>query len=242
MAYTGQISGRQRVAAGGAAFVAAIAIGAGLIAGLDLQVVRKIGEAVNAIAVPAPKPPIEEVAPNEAPSEKQSGKASAANRHAKAAPIVAPKPAVPPPVQPPVAAAPQAGTGNDASAGAPPTTGPGSGAGGRGDGTGVGGAGNGTGSGTKAVWRSGQIDDDDYPKAASRAKVGGEVETRFTILPTGRVTGCRITRSSGDSSLDATTCRLIEQRFRSKPATDAAGTPVASQYGWRQSWWLERRR
>ena len=65
---------------------------------------------------------------------------------------------------------------------------------------------------------------------------------RFTIEASGRVSGCRVTRSSGDASLDETTCRLIEERFRFKPATNAAGEAIASPYGWRQTWWLERRR
>ncbi|WP_156420380.1 energy transducer TonB, partial [Sphingopyxis sp. H073] len=90
-------------------------------------------------------------------------------------------------------------------------------------------------------WRSGTIRDSDYPREASRARVGGEVEVRFTIEATGRVTGCRVSRSSGDASLDATTCRLIEERFRFKPATNAAGEAIRSPYGWRQTWWLERR-
>ena len=77
--------------------------------------------------------------------------------------------------------------------------------------------------------------------AAHLDLVGGEVEVRFTIEATGRVTGCRVSRSSGDASLDATTCRLIEERFRFKPATNAAGEAIRSPYGWRQSWWLERR-
>ncbi|HWW58002.1 MAG TPA: energy transducer TonB, partial [Sphingopyxis sp.] len=101
--------------------------------------------------------------------------------------------------------------------------------------------GSGSGGGTRAVWRSGAIRDSDYPRDASRAKIGGEVEVRFTIEASGRVSGCRVTRSSGDATLDETTCRLIEERFRFKPATNAAGAPVASPYGWRQSWWLERR-
>ncbi|ALJ13143.1 energy transducer TonB [Sphingopyxis macrogoltabida] len=243
MAYTGQISARQRIAAGSGALLAVAAVGFGLVTGLDLHVVRKLSETITAIAIPAPKPPPETVVPPEKPSKAASGKAAPANRHAKAAAVVAPKPKIPPPVPPPVAAASHAGTGNDASAGAAPIAGPGSGAGGTGDGTGAGGTGNGTGSGgTRPVWRSGRIDDDDYPATASRAKIGGEVETLFTILPTGRVTGCRVTRSSGDASLDATTCRLIEKRFRFRPATNANGEPIASQYGWRQSWWLERRR
>ena len=240
MAYTGQISGRQKALSGGGVLVAVVAVGLGLASGLDLDVVRKASEAISAIAIPAPPPPREEVVPSNASSEKASGKASAANKHAKAAPVVAPPPKLPP-IAPPVAAAPHPGAGTDASAGAAPNPGAGSGAGGRGNGTGAGGMGSGTGGGSKAVWRSGTIRDRDYPREASRAKAGGEVEVRFTIEASGRVSGCRITRSSGDASLDRTTCDLIEERFRFKPATNAAGDPVASPYGWRQTWWLERR-
>ena len=240
MAYTGQVSRHQKLVSGGAALLAVGAVGFGLASGLDLDVVRKASNAIAAIALPAPVPPREEVAPAKAPSEKASGKASAANKHAKAAAVAAPPPKLPP-ISPPVAAAPHPGAGNDASAGATPNPGPESGVGGRGDGTGAGGAGSGTGGGTKAIWRRGTIRDRDYPREASRAKAGGEVEVRFTIEASGRVSGCRVTRSSGDASLDRTTCELIEERFRFKPATNAAGEPVASQYGWRQSWWLERR-
>lgn len=240
MAYTGQVSKQQKLVSGSGALLAVVAVGFGLASGLDLDVVRKASDAIAAITLPAPPPPREEVAPAKTPSEKASGKASAANRHAKAAAVAAPPPKLPP-IAPPIAAAPRSGAGNDASAGATPDPGPGSGAGGRGDGTGAGGAGSGTGGGTRAVWRSGTIRDRDYPREASRAKTGGEVEVRFTIEASGRVSGCRVTRSSGDASLDRTTCDLIEERFRFKPATNAAGEPVASQYGWRQSWWLERR-
>ncbi len=241
MAYTGQISVRQKALSGGGALIAVIAVGFGLASGLDLEIVRKASEAITAIAISAPPRPRVDAVPSETPSEKSSGKASAANKHAKAAAVLALPPRLPP-VAPPVAAAPRPGTGNNASAGATPDPGPGSGAGGHGDGTGAGGTGSGIGGGTRAVWRSGTIRDRDYPREASRTKTGGEVETRFTIEANGRVSGCRITRSSGDASLDRTTCALIEDRFRFKPATNAAGEPVASQYGWRQTWWLERRR
>lgn len=242
MAYSGQITARQRTVASGGTLLVVAAVGFVLVSGLDLQAVRRAGEAISAITLPTPQQPREEPAPAPTETERESGKASAANKTAKAAPVFAPKAKVIPPDPPPVAAAPKPGAGSDASAGATPTPGPGSGAGGQGDGTGAGGLGNGTGGGTRAAWRSGTIRDNDYPKDASRAKVGGEVEVRFTIQPTGRVTGCRVSRSSGDASLDAVTCRLIEERFRFRPATNAAGAPIASQYGWRQSWWLERRR
>lgn len=241
MAYTGQISGRQKALSGGGALLAVAAIGLGLASGLDLDVVRRASEAITAIAIPVPPPPREEAVPSKTPSEKASGKASAANKRTKAAAVAAPPPKLPP-IAPPVAAAPRPDAGSAPSAGASPEPGPGSGAGGRGDGTGAGGSGSGTGGGTKAVWRSGTIRDRDYPREASRAKAGGEVEVRFTIEASGRVTGCRVSRSSGDASLDRTTCDLIEERFRFRPATNAAGEAIASSYGWRQSWWLEPRR
>lgn len=240
MAYSGQISRRQRIVSGGGAVLAVVAVGFGLASGLDLDVVRKASQAIAAVAILAPSPP-EPVVSRAAPSDTASGKASAANKHAKAAPIAAPKAKLPP-IIPPIAAAPLPRDGNEESAGATPYPGVGSGAGGRGDGTGAGGSGSGTGGGSKAVWQSGTIRDRDYPAAASHARVGGEVEVRFTIQPTGRVTGCRVTRSSGDAALDATTCRLIQERFRFRPATDASGDAIASAYGWRQNWWLEPRR
>jgi protein TonB len=240
MTYSGQLPARQRAVAGGATLVVALAVGIGLVSGLDLAIVRKASAAISAFALPVP-PPETPTIPDSQPSQATAGEASAANRRARPAPIQASRPIVPPVKPPPVVAAPKAGSGSDASAGAAPVAGPGSGAGGSGDGFGAGGAGNGTGGGTRPAWRSGAIADRDYPKAARRAEVGGEVEVRFTIEASGRVSRCRVTRSSGDASLDATTCRLIEERFRFRPATDSAGRAIASDYGWRQTWWLERR-
>lgn len=240
MTYSGQLPARQRAIAGGATLAIVLAVGIGLVSGLDFAVVRKASETIHAFALPVP-PPEAQAVPESKPSNAPAGEASAANRQARPAPLEAPKPIVPPVKPPPVAAAPKAESGNDASAGAAPVAGPGSGAGGRGDGFGAGGSGSGTGGGTRPVWRSGTIADRDYPKAARRAKIGGEVEVRFTIEPSGRVTRCRVTRSSGDASLDATTCGLIVERFRFRPATNTRGDAIASEYGWRQRWWLEGR-
>ena len=99
--------------AGSAALAVALAVGIGLISGLDLAVVRKAGETISAFALPAPPPEPQIVAENK-PSEAAAGKASAANRRAKPAPVEAPKPVIIPVKPPPVAAAPKAGSGNDA--------------------------------------------------------------------------------------------------------------------------------
>jgi protein TonB len=135
-----------------------------------------------------------------------------------------------------VAAAPS--TGTDTASGAA-DTGTATGASGQGLGAGAGGAGLGDGGAIKPRWKSGRIDRRDYPDDASRARRTGSVTTRLDIAPDGRVTGCTIIRSSGTPSLDRTTCRLIEQRFRFEPARDSAGNPVPGVAGWRQDWWLE---
>lgn len=241
MAYSGRLPRHQRGLAATATLLAAVLAGYGLIAGLGHSVPTLVQETISAIALPASMPPDPPATAPDKPAEKPSGAASPANRDARAAAVVAPQLKLAPPDPPPVAAAPKPGDGSEGSAGAAPVAGPGSGAGGRGDGLGSDGSGSGRGGGTRPVWRSGAIADRDYPKEARRAKVDGEVEVRFTIEATGRVTRCRVTRSSGDASLDTTTCRLIEERFRFKPATDSTGRAVASDYGWRQKWWLERR-
>jgi protein TonB len=38
---------------------------------------------------------------------------------------------------------------------------------------------------------------------------------------------CRVIGSSGFAVIDEATCRLIEQRFRFRPALDASGKPIA---------------
>lgn len=198
-------------------------------------------ETVISLAVPLPAPP--PVEPAKRQPEQEAGRASPENIHSKATPIEAPKPIIPPPKPPEITAAPKANSGADSQSGAAAIAGVGSGAGGTGDGSGAGGSGRGTGGGgARPIWQSGAITEADYPSRSSSAHRGGEVEVRFTILPTGRVTACRTAKSSGDMDLDGMTCRLIEQRFRFRPATNAMGEPIASQYGWRQSYWLERRR
>lgn len=240
MAYDSRLPRAQRLVAIGATAAATLLTAMILIQGLDLNVVRKIAHSIQAISIPLP--PLVPIIPEPTKDDAASGKAAPPNIKAKPSPIEAPKPVIPPPKPSPLPAAPKAGDGQEAEAGAAPTAGPGSGAGGQGDGTGAGGRGMGAGGGTRPVWQSGTIKDSDYPRSTSAAKRGGDVEVRFTIQPTGRVTRCRISRSSGDNALDTATCRLIEASFRFRPATNAAGARIASEYGWRQSWWLERRR
>jgi protein TonB len=47
-----------------------------------------------------------------------------------------------------------------------------------------------------------------------------------------------VTRSSGSRALDSTTCRLIQSRFRYRPARDGAGKPIAETIRGEHSWEL----
>lgn len=193
------------------------------------------------LTVPAPPPPVE-ADPAPATDPRDEGAAAPPALEAIATPVVAPPVRLPQPS--PVVAAPVAGVGTESSAGAAPVPGPGTGGGGVGTGTGSGRGGDGQGGGgggVRAEKTGGAIIDRDYPRAARRARVEGSVTTRFTVGTDGRARGCLVTGSSGNAELDATTCRLIEQRFRYRPARDVRGDPVAEIRGWRQDWWLERR-
>ncbi len=63
----------------------------------------------------------------------------------------------------------------------------------------------------------------DYPRKALKRREEGTVVFRIEVSATGRVSRCSVTRSSGSSALDETTCRLAAERLRFRPATDAAG-------------------
>lgn len=125
------------------------------------------------------------------------------------------------PVAPVVASAPTASPGGTSGHGT--LTGSGSGGGTGGQGTG---AGDGDG-GSDLELLSGEFRSSDYPRSV-RPGIGGKAEFHFMVGVNGRVTDCGITRSTGNATLDATTCRVVVKRFRFRPATDANGRPISS--------------
>jgi TonB family protein len=70
------------------------------------------------------------------------------------------------------------------------------------------------------------VSNDDYPAAALSRGEEGSVRFRLTVGPDGRVSTCTIVMSSGFSTLDDTTCRLMRTRPRFRPALDASGVPT----------------
>ena len=243
----------ERVRAGVPVILIHLLIGYVLLRGLDyvpptpledvLKVVQLPTEEIPP-PIPEPPPPPEPAAgplrPERIADPREEGAASPPNIESRPTPVVAPEPIIRLPIPPPMPAAPVAGTGRQATAGAAPNRGPGTGSGGVGSGFGSGrggsgfggggGGGGGAGSGRLRPprWVRGTMGPRDLPDELQEYGSGGVVETRYAVEPNGRVTDCRVTRSSGDRRLDAITCRLVEQRFLYDPARDPAGRPFRS--------------
>jgi len=66
----------------------------------------------------------------------------------------------------------------------------------------------------------------DYPPEAVRNHWEGTVVADLTVSPAGRVSVCKIIKSSGHSILDDATCKLLIDRAVFTPARDANGNPV----------------
>ena len=223
-----------------AAVIAAVLvalIGWALVIGLAVGPAGIAQGALKLFGVAPPPPPVERRPPPKVHNYRPQGAAAPPNLRSKPTELVAPRPEVVLPVQAPVTTAPVAATDVQATAGAADVAGPGTGAGGEGNGFGAGGDGDGDGAGDVPPRRvGGRIKDSDYPLAASEQGVSGTVGVRFVVDERGRVPRCQITRSSGSRLLDDTTCRLIVQRYRFRPAHDAQGRPFASTLVENETW------
>lgn len=83
------------------------------------------------------------------------------------------------------------------------------------------------------------ITPDDYPSEALSNHWQGNVVVDVTISPKGRVTACRIAKSSGHQVLDDATCKIVSQRARFKAATDQQGNPIETHLTLPPiGWWL----
>ncbi|UZK64934.1 energy transducer TonB [Sphingomonas sp. M1-B02] len=232
---------RGRAALGAAALT--VMLGYALIAGLALRGGQAPADDLQLFEIGLePPPPVERIKPHRVRSSKPEGAAAPPNLRAEPTEIVAPPPLVLPP-PPPIAAAPIAGVGSAATAGSAEVIGPGTGSGGEGDGRGSGGRGDGSGDGgseTAPRWVRGNLRDSDYPEGAADSGISGTVSVRYTVWTDGRVVDCEVTQSSGSRELDATTCRLIRERFRFRPSRDARGRAVPAVIVENHSWAIQR--
>jgi periplasmic protein TonB len=201
--------------------------------GVVNQVVENVTSAIH-VTITTPTPTPEPTA--EVPGAR--GEEGAAGGEAKPREVTAPKPKVVIATAP----APQVrSTGDDNRSGAR-DAGEGTGAGGAGVGTGAGGTGSGQGGGMaiKAEKVAGDINSArDYPREGRDARIGSSVVIAITVGTDGQPKGCRVARASPDAAADRITCELAMKRFRFRPATNAAGQPVESVYGWQQRWFYK---
>ena len=236
---------QERIGSAVAAGVLTAAIGWALLNGLAGGMMRAPldeGLAIFRVAPPPPRP-AEKVVPKKTAVSRPSGRAAPPNIRSQATQVAAPRPIVVVPLPPPpITVALKPFAGDDATQGATTRVGPGTGAGGVGDGTGSGGWGDGDGGGmdeTPPVHVRGRLRDADYPGDVGEAGFQGTVSVKFLVWVDGRVRDCSVTRSSGNATLDATTCRLIEQRFRYRPSRDADGRAVPAWIVENHQWVIE---
>lgn len=82
------------------------------------------------------------------------------------------------------------------------------------------------------------LSDRDYRSSWARRELTGVATFRLDIAASGKVTGCRITGSTGHSQLDEATCRLVQQRAKFQPARGSNGEPVSGHYTGSVLWQL----
>ena len=238
---------RDRLLAAAAAIGVQALIGIALITGLAVHFSNPVEQGLKLFAAeePPPPPPRQRVIPApKVAATRPEGRASPPNLRSRATEIAAPVPVVVVPLPPPpVITAPKPFVANDPTSGSAAVRGPGTGAGGIGDGFGSGGDGDGDGGGgrpeTAPRFVRGRMSTSDLPEALFVSGFRGSVGVRYVVARDGRVPSCEVTRSSGNATVDAVTCRLIRERFRFRPSRDGAGRPVDSMIVENHSWEVE---
>jgi protein TonB len=216
----------------GVAVVYAVMVGIALMMPSDSPL--RIGESEPTVLIDVKEAPEPQPPPPEDPgkAEEEEG---AAGKKAEPTPVVAPKPAIEVPAKPPVVAAPIAGTGFAATAGAA-TIGTGPGAGGSGTGHGGGGGGGGGGIGTEARLLGGNSSRLPgrilRPFAADR----GYAQLLLTVADTGRVVDCSVLETSGEAPVDQALCDLMIRKSRWDAARDRQGNPIEVKVRYTATW------
>ena len=221
---------RERVVALAAVVVVQAALAIALLIGLRVDVRRSADVVQRLVAITLAKPPPpQSVRPSQRAARPDSAAPKAEAEKIGGSP--GPQPAHAPPSVAPIVAIKPTTAPSGGGIGAGPALG--SGAGGGPDGSGYGA---GEGGGTDLVQIAGEITPRDYPRRLRDRGIGGVVGIQFRVEPTGLVSRCSVTSSSGVPELDALTCRLIVQRFRYRPGTDRYGRPVADNIEGEHEW------
>ncbi len=192
--------------------VALIHVGIGyvLVSGLAYEAAKKVVERVTTVDIEEPPPPEEPDEPPPPEPEQQAPPPPVAPpppiNIAPAPPPIQTQPTIPPPSPPALVVPPPAPP-------APPP--PPSQA---------------RGASPKGQGRWARRIQENYPSRALREEIEGTVGVTVTIGANGRVSGCRVSRSSGSGILDDAACKGMERYARFDPALDAAGNPTTGSY------------
>ena len=187
--------------------------------------------------VPPPPPPQREVPkPAERQQKPKEEEAAAAPENVKsqATPVVAPKPRIQLPVPVPVTPSETPNEGAAPTQGAGERPGQGTGAGGTGTGTGTGGGGEG-GYAQGPRLLTPVLRGRDFSRALlDQWPRNTPAFLRLRIDANGRVLQCIVDRGSGVPAIDSELCRLVQTRFRYRPAVNRNGGAVAGWTGYVQ--------
>ncbi len=208
------------------------ALAAAILTGLNVGSVATTIERLKTFDITETPPPPAPPPPRET-ADRAREEEGAAGKKAEPTPVVAPEPRIVVPAEPPVTASRVAGTGSAATAGAA-TAGTGPGAGG--SGTGRGGGGSGDFSGYTPARMVNKIPDREYRRISGGRIPRGSATIAFRVNPDGRMSGCRIVRSSGDPQVDSIVCDAATRHLRFRPARDPEGRAVAQDMTYTPTW------
>lgn len=184
------------------------------------------------ITVTKPEP---EPSPNVSAVPEPAGAQGDPGERATPRAVSAPQSPIPMPSRSP---APRAASTGEANQSGAADAGTGTGAAGQGDGTGAGGDGQGSGGGAvtepRLVTSISDVSLFEIPPEGRQTRVGTRTIVILEVSAQGRVTACRVSRSSGFPETDARVCELSYERIRFEPARDAAGNGVASRFFYQQ--------
>ncbi|MBA3512178.1 energy transducer TonB [Sphingomonas sp.] len=214
-----------------------VALGAVILTGLNVRTVATTIERLRTFDITELPPPPPPPPPPSPTPERAKEKEGAAAKKALPTPVVAPPPKIVLPAKSPVVASRVPSTGSAATAGAA-ASGTGTGAGGSGTGLGGGGRGSGgSGDGFTPAQRISKIPDREYRRFVTASGMRrGRVGITVKVNTDGRLSNCRVARSSGNSSVDSLMCSLTLQHVRFRPARDPQGRPVAQDITWYPDW------
>ncbi len=231
MAYRAADNPERMKALGGVVVVHA-GLAAIILSGLTVQTATVAVDRLKTFdIVEAPPPPAEPPPPQV--SQRARDEEGAAGKKALPTPVVAPQPKIVIPTKPPVVASRVPSTGSAATSGAA-TSGSGTGAGG--SGSGRGGGGSGDFSGYSPARMLNKIPDREYRRISGGRIRRGSAMISFRVNADGKMTNCRIVRSSGDATVDSIVCDAATRYLRFRPARDPDGRAIAQDMTYTPTW------